>query len=590
MTMQCAREPDLPDDRPQEILRVGRAMAIALARSQPDGERDQFARQCVLGLIHAYLDELGLPLTVEPPDIVMVDLPAPARSLVLDMGRAAASLDITAASYHIGGTYTAMLPADIRSKFGVFYTPPMLVARLLDSVTAAGIDWATCRVLDPACGGGAFLAPVVQRMAAALPDCNPTVRMHNIVNRIAGFEIDPFAAWMSRIFVSVALGAGSEMLTDDVRLSIKVCDALDEKPREPGFDLVVGNPPYGRMKLSDERRQRYQRSLFGHANIYGVFTDQALRLVNPDGLVALVTPASFLAGEYFKALRKLLVTKAPPISLDVVVARRGVFDDVLQETVLTVYRSGGQPGRPTVKVIAPVSLDEIHEEYSGHFQLPDSPLAPWMVPRSDFQGNLIEHMARATHRLSDFGYEVNTGPLVWNRHKAQLYRRHRRGLLPVVWAESITTNSRFVLRYDRHTETRWICVQERQGWLLQAAPCVLVQRTTSKEQAKRLNAALLPQTVIDKYGAVVVENHINMVRQMIESPPVSPEVLVAVLNTDVVDEAFRCLSGSVAVSAYELNAVPLPPPRAVQGLAPLLDDPEAFNAAVLALYGRGEPS
>ena len=40
----------------------------------------------------------------------------------------------------------------------------------------------------------------------------------------------------------------------------------------------------------------------------------------------------------------------------------------------------------------------------------------------------------------------------------------------------------------------------------------LVQRTTAKEQNRRLIAAELPASFIKKHGAVVVENHVNMVR------------------------------------------------------------------------------
>jgi adenine-specific DNA-methyltransferase len=47
-------------------------------------------------------------------------------------------------------------------------------------------------------------------------------------------------------------------------------------------------------------------------------------------------------------------------------------------------------------------------------------------------------------------------------------------------------------------------------------------------------------------------------------------VLTAFLNSEIVDRAFRCLSGSVAVSAYELEALPLPPPDSLAPVAELL--------------------
>ena len=54
-------------------------------------------------------------------------------------------------------------------------------------------------VLDPACGGGAFLAPVARRMAAALCGKTPSAIIRHIAEHLHGFEIDPFAAWLTQV-------------------------------------------------------------------------------------------------------------------------------------------------------------------------------------------------------------------------------------------------------------------------------------------------------------------------------------------------------------------------------------------------------
>jgi adenine-specific DNA-methyltransferase len=100
-------------------------------------------------------------------------------------------------------------------------------------------------------------------------------------------------------------------------------------------------------------------------------------------------------------------------------------------------------------------------------------------------------------------------------------------------------------------------------------PCVLVQRTTAKEQPRRLIAAELPAHFIERHGGVVVENHLNMVRPA-HHPAVDPAVLAALLNSEIVDQLFRCMNGSVAVSAFELEAMPLPAPESVARLTRLV--------------------
>ena len=90
-----------------------------------------------------------------------------------------------------------------------------------------------------------------------------------------------------------------------------------------GFDLVVGNPPYGRVPLSPSLRRRFQRSRFVHANLYGVFTDLFLRFVRTGSVIACVTSANFLASECFRALRGMLGREAPPASIGFIGVRNG---------------------------------------------------------------------------------------------------------------------------------------------------------------------------------------------------------------------------------------------------------------------------
>mgnify|MGYP002338708423 CR=1 FL=1 len=240
-------------------------------------------------------------------------------------------------AYTLTGKYASLLPPDTRSKYGIFYTPPSLTERLLSSAGKQGVNWRHCTVLDPACGGGAFLAPVALRKQEAMPEASSKERIRIIGESLLGFEIDPFAGWLSQVLTELALI--NDVINSEERLPtiFKTCDALRSPVEPSSFDLVVGNPPYGRTKLSEEDRSLYQRSLYGHANLYGLFTDLALRVAKPGGIIALVTPASYLAGQYFKNLRKTIRQLASPRQIDFVEKRNGTFDGVLQETVLSIH-------------------------------------------------------------------------------------------------------------------------------------------------------------------------------------------------------------------------------------------------------------
>lgn len=577
---------------PIQTLASARVMARAIASTFPADHHVALARAFGVRLVEAWWCELT------SSDIVPQELRSPlqpfhtellsdaASFLAETIGRAAANFDAETAAYQIGLTYTGMLPPEHRGEYGIFYTPPSLTARLIDQVTAANIDWARCRVLDPACGGGAFLVPIAQRIMDEQKECSPKLLMQSVGNRLRGYEIDPFGAWLTQVTLDAVVLPISRLAGRKLPVMVTVCDSLRRSPPKDRFDLVIGNPPYGRAKLDSETREHYKRSLYGHANLYGLFTDLALRHTKLGGIIAYVTPTSFLAGVYFKNLRALLGRSAPPLTIDFVAARKGVFDDVLQETALATYRRGLSSSSVAVAEIA-ITKEGMETKQTGSIALPADPSLPWLLPRKTEQSALIKRLTQMPHRLADWGYGVSTGPLVWNRFKSQLAYRPSSKRLPLIWAEAITADGHFVFRAEKKNHAPYFELKAGDDWLVTTKPCVLLQRTTAKEQSRRLIAAALPVDFLEKHGGVVVENHINMIRPITEAPQISAEVLSAFINSTAADRAFRCVSGSVAVSAYEIESLPLPAPEDLKDLTELVEcsaDREAIEAACCRLF------
>lgn len=591
---------EIPSDSdPKEALIAGKFMARTWA--QIISKKSQVSAACtfiakvVSSYAAAVAAETGTePAVSAPPSrLTTYALDQSAGNLAETLGAAAARLEPIEAGYLISVIYTAMLPDELRARHGIYYTPPALTRRLIAMATEAGVDWATCRVLDPACGGGAFLAPAALRIIEELPDCEPAILLQNIGNRLRGFEIDPFAGWMAQAFLEIALAGVCRSAGHRLPQLVTVCDSLSQQPDGQGFDLVIGNPPYGRIGLPPELRQRYRRSLYGHANQYGVFTDLALRWTAPGGVIAYVTPTSFLAGEYFKALRALLAREAPPAAVDFIADRKGVFEDVLQETLLAAYRRNGSAETARVHYILVDTEGSAAIAQAGDFRLPADPSQPWLLPRVPKHAPLIARLADMPARLADYGYKVSTGPLVWNRYKDQLRMRPGRDTYPLIWAEAIAGPGRFMFRAEKKNHTPYFEARRGDAWLTIDKPCVLLQRTTAKEQSRRLIAAELPESFVREHGLVVVENHLNMIRPLNGAPKISPAAVAALLNSEIVDLAFRCISGSVAVSAFELEAIPLPSLKQARALEKLLakgTSPAAIERAIRAMYLGGRPS
>lgn len=554
---------------PQRTLQSGKVMANAWAKKLEPAQHLPSIREFISLTAISYwqtvhnMNARQKPLPKLNANISFSEADNSVKAIAEVIGKAAAQLDVVNASFYLGSLYTSMLPMEMRSDNGVFYTPSALSSRLLDMSVYSKKDWGAISITDPACGSGAFLVPIALKIASALKRKSASAVVEHIEAHLRGYEIDPFAAWLCQVFIEVSL---KEIIaTSGKRLAnlITVCNTL-EHPFGPNekFDLVIGNPPYGKIKLTDEIASRYKQSLYGHPNLYGLFIHLALNLTKENGTIAYLTPTSFLSGEYFKKLRLFIRTHATPLEVDFVSVRKGVFEDVLQETMLATYNvnSCKQIRQSKLKVNEFIALPDGGRTVSeiGDFNLPQNLSSPWILSRKPGQASIVQAMNQMNARLNDWGYRISTGQLVWNRFKDQLTDVFNKRCYPIIWSEAISPDGNFNLKSEKKNHSKWFTYKKGDDVLLTNTSCILLQRTTAKEQDKRLIAAILPQSIINERKAVIVENHLNMIIPTCEKPSVSLEVLSVFLNSKAANDAFRTISGSVAVSAYELEALPLP--------------------------------
>jgi adenine-specific DNA-methyltransferase len=556
---------------PLETIHSGRFTAVEWIQTLTEEARTSFAKSFLVKTLEAYWNKIHGYSKPLPKLFQRMHLPILSDSLnrlAEEIGNSAERISEMEAAYQLGNLYTSLLPESTRTSNGIFYTPPALTKRLLDMAESTGIKWATARVIDPACGGGAFLAPVCIRKIFALRKCNPIQIIEHIQTHVVGWEIDPFGAWLTQVFVEVALRDVIRVAGLKLKPLVRVCNSLEMKIEsdEEKYELVIGNPPYGKLKLTEGIRNRFQESLYGHPNLYGLFTHLAIDLSIKKGIIALLTPTSFLSGEYFKNLRQFLRMRVSPHEIDFISVRKGVFEGVLQETMLAVYQNELMENHTLqINELTTQFGDKIKHAPIGTTILPRLYTAPWILPRSPDQAASVSAMRHMRSKLKDWGYSVSTGPLVWNRHKTQLKKLKGENYFPIVWAESVRQDGTFDLRSDKVNHQPYFSFKKGDEWLVIKKPCILLQRTTAKEQEKRLVAAALPFSLLKR--GVVVENHLNMILPTNGKPVVSPEILSTFLNSQAVNQAFRAISGSVAVSAYELESLPLPDSGSLTDLA-----------------------
>lgn len=483
-----------------------------------------------------------------------IDAPPPvatAADTVLD--RAWGALD----GEEVGSAYVEALTDATRARHGRYYTPPPLAERLWAMGRAALGHGRTPRALhglvrDPACGAGALLLPVLREHLAASHKVDARVVLAGLPNLIEGVDVDPAAVWIANVVLAAEMLPVLRRVPANRRRPLpaltRLADGLVVPERRAR--LVVMNPPYGRVRLSEADRRRFGPVLYGHANLYSLFVAAGIESLDEQGALAAVVPTSFTSGRYFANLRSVIATETPLRDITFVSNRSRVFSTVLQETCLAVFSRR----RSKRTSIATLDGDQLHtvaavKAHQG--------AGPWVLPRRADDAPIAAAAAAMPLTLLGAGWSASTGPLVWNRRRRDLRAEPGADRAYVLWAADIDGGlfhrdaARDGLRYLRLRDARDRAVMVLGG------PAVLVQRTTAPEQRRRLVAVELANEQLARLGVVVVENHVNVLRPKGE-PLISRAALARVLMTRTMDRVTRCISGSVALSAYELESLPLP--------------------------------
>lgn len=254
-----------------------------------------------------------------------------------------------------------------RKASGTYYTPPEVVNYIVQACLGPVVAQATREVarrytlsssqhgqdlwyvlepyvslaiLDPAMGSGHFLLGAAQFVSQAMVDdpclasvlatCNvknPLLFCKQLVvtHCLYGVDSDPFAVELAHLSLWLDSGGawcptqhlccGDCLMGVDWEQTFPVVFASSR--RAPGFDAVVGNPPYvsfgvrGTATLTKQQKAAFLHAFPNSAeykiSLYALFMEMAVRVTRAAGFHGFIVPDSFLQGKYFSRIRAYLL-------------------------------------------------------------------------------------------------------------------------------------------------------------------------------------------------------------------------------------------------------------------------------------------
>ncbi|MCA9077666.1 MAG: Eco57I restriction-modification methylase domain-containing protein [Planctomycetaceae bacterium] len=232
---------------------------------------------------------------------------------------------------------------------GVHYTPSFITRFMLHACLTGPLadrlddDDDPLRIVDPACGDGAFVLEAFDELERRLSDVSPTdlIRRH-----LYGVDIDreAVAQLRRRLRERVPDDCEPSRLISVMRESFRSGDALcgddfDRSQRSSGngldwhgafpnvaraggFDLVIGNPPYVREKDAKAMFDRLRETELGRRygqprmDLWHYFLHRGLDLLRPGGVLCFIVNSYWTSAVSARPLIERLAAETTVLQLD----------------------------------------------------------------------------------------------------------------------------------------------------------------------------------------------------------------------------------------------------------------------------------
>lgn len=233
---------------------------------------------------------------------------------------------------------------ELKEELAQVWTPDYIAEKMLDDIgyTSDNKEILNRKVMEPSFGAGVFLFKIIERLIKCAQNSNKTIEEIEelIDNSIYGIDYD-IDIYESTTFELKKWLAEEYSIFPSLK-NFSNMDTLDYKEVDC-FDYVIGNPPYIRIHdMPEDMRKKvkeYAHST-GTADLYVIFFEIGLNMLNKNGKLTYITPNSWLRNTSQKSFRKNLLDKGQ-LSEIVNFTSDKVFDKVGTYTCISYMQKLG---------------------------------------------------------------------------------------------------------------------------------------------------------------------------------------------------------------------------------------------------------
>ena len=300
------------------------------------------------------------------------------------------------------------------------------------------------RILDPACGSGAFLVAAFDALAAEygrveaalaalgvaldfdIYDEIVSKNLYGVDLNAESIEITRLSLWLKtarpqhrlqNLEATICVG---DSLIDDGAFTSQPFDWPAKFPEvfaNGRFDIVIGNPPYVRMELIKEIKPYLAEHYVvasDRADLYAYFFERGVRLLKAGGRLGFISSSSFFRTGSGEPLRTFLTDR---LSLETVVdfGDAQIFEGVTTYPAIVTLRNSESDSRLSFLVVRREGLQDIGRAFrESAATMPQSRLGSdsWKFEQDDL-ARIREKIARGRKTLGDvYGpplYGIKTG-------------------------------------------------------------------------------------------------------------------------------------------------------------------------------------